>query len=288
MVDGRRDKETETMKQAIPFRLTLLLGALLAGLCVWVGSAQAYEGINRFDMVPNGTQAGGHPDVIIEMEWDNSVFHEGPEAPVPSNPCRCDDPRVITQHFPTGFVGNPHATTTCEIVEFSFGRCPETSQVGVAEPLGPRRPGEGIITPLYNVTPHPEEASLTAFWVPLIQAPVFISLVGRTESDYGLDAVSSPIYHPLAFPSLGVRLWGVPADSSHDEERCTPPLVEFGACFGFPCEFGGAESNIPRVPYLEAPTECGVPLHSPAEIEYYTKKSSPRTTNGLKLPAVNS
>jgi hypothetical protein len=265
------------MKTATPLRAGLALAALLAGLCLWAAQAQAYEGINRFDMVPNGTQAGGHPDVIVEMEWDNSIFHEG-EQVSPNNPCACDDARVITQHFPTGFIGNPHATPTCEIAEFTVGRCPETSQVGVAEPFGPRVGGEGLITPLYNVTPHPEEASLTAFWVPLVQAPVFISLYGRTDSDYGLDAESSPIYHPLPLPSLGVRLWGVPADASHTEERFRPPLQQFGACFEFPCEFGGAESNIPPVPYLEAPTECNVPLEAIVDLEYYTRTTLTAST----------
>jgi hypothetical protein len=280
MADGRVDKETTTMKTVTqsraletPYggsamlRVCLALAALLAGLCIWSATAQSHVGLNQFAMTPSATQAGGHPDVTMELEWDNSEVLDGQQT-APSTECACDDVRILTQHFPTGFIGNPHATPRCEIVEFSFGRCPPSTQVGVAEPFGP---GE-LYVPLYNVTPHPDEASLTAFWAPLVAAPVFVSLSARTESDYGLDAESSPIFHPLPIPALGVKLWGVPADPVHDSERFIPPLKGFASCSGaFGCdEVTGISADIPPVPYLQAPTECGVPLTSSADLYYYT------------------
>jgi hypothetical protein len=280
MVDGGAMKETTTMKTVTntgmkeaswagrsALRLCLVLATLVAGLCAFSAPADAWVGLNNFTMVPSGTQAGGHPDVAIELEWDNSEVHEG-NYTSPSNECVCDDVRIITQHFPTGFIGNPHATPRCEIAEFAQGRCPASTQIGVAEPFGP---GE-LYVPMYNVTPHPDEASLTAFWAPLVAAPVFVSLSSRTESDYGLDAESSPIFHPLAIPALGVKLWGVPADPVHDPERFIPPLKGFAACGSiFGCdEVTGIAANIPPVPYLQAPTECGVPLTSTADLYYYT------------------
>ena len=268
MVDGQRDMETTTMKTGTSFRIALALGALLAGLCLFSASAQGYEGINVFNMTPNGTQAGGHPDVRIDLEWDNSRFLDG-ETAGPVIPCICDDARVVYQHFPTGFTGNPHAAPTCEIVEFSFGRCPPSSQIGLAHPFGALIP---LYTPFYNLTPHPDEASLTGFWAPLVAAPVFISIGGRTDSDYGLDAESSPIYHVLPFPGANIDLWGVPADPVHDVARFIPPLRGFGACGNMQICPGvtGAAANVPQIPYLQNPTRCGVPLTASVDLEYYT------------------
>jgi hypothetical protein len=239
---------------------------MLAALCLWAVSASAYEGINEFTMIPDGTQAGGHPDVKIQMEWNDSEYNNGAYSP-PSNPCACDDARVITQHFPTGFIGNPNATPVCELVEFSFGRCPASTQIGTAEPLGPEI---GFVA-MYNVAPHPDEPALTAFWAPLVSAPIFVSLAGRTESDYGLDAQSSPIFHPLAgVKALGIELWGVPADHIHDASRFIPPLQGFGLCGLFGCEGVGTAANVPPIPFLQAPTACGLPLTGSTDLEYYT------------------
>jgi hypothetical protein len=280
MVETRADEETTGMKigtagqasaaghdGARPFlALGLAFAMALVGFCLWSASADAYEGITKWEMAPSTTQAGGHPDVSMGMEWNNSVFKDGQQLP-PSNPCGCDDARVIRQHFPTGFIGNIHAVPQCELVEFSFGRCPAASQVGIISPLF----GE-LYSPLYSITPHPNEAGLTGFWVPLAGAPVFIALNGRTDSDYGLDAESSPVYHPLPLNTLSLTLWGVPADPVHDFQRFIPPLKGFASCNGpVACpEVTGIAANVPPVPFLQNPTECGVPLTGTLEIEYYT------------------
>jgi hypothetical protein len=243
----------------------------LVAFCIWGSEAESHVGLRYFKMIPSDTQAGGHPDVRIEMGWDASTIKNGEFGAPPNHPCACDDPRRILQHFPTGFIGNPHATPRCELVEFSFGRCPPASQIGTAEPFGASE-GEELYVPLYNLMPHPDEPSLTAFWAPLVGAPVFITLGSRTESDYGLFAEGSAIYHPLVFPGLNINLWGVPSDPVHDSARFRVPLKGFAACGSiFGCdEVTGAAANIPLVPYLQAPTTCGVPLTSMAELEYYT------------------
>jgi hypothetical protein len=256
MADARSNTEITTMRRVrIRYAIGLALSVILAATCMWADSARS-DGIKVFEMTPNGTQAGGHPDVSINFEWDRQT-----------NPCNCGDARTTTTHFPTGFIGNPTASPPCEIVEFSFGRCPASTQIGTFGFLG-------AYGPLYNITPHPDEPSLVGFWVPLISAPVFISLSGRTESDYGLDAETSPIYHPLSLTSFTVTLWGVPADPIHDTQRFVPPLQIFGACFAgqenCPPPEGSNPANVPPVPYLEAPTQCGVQLDSTLDILFYT------------------
>ena len=195
------------------------------------------------------------------MNWDNSTYHENAPA-APSNPCICDDPKIATQHFPTGFIGNPHATPLCEIVEFSFGRCPPASQVGTVEPIA----GFGF-APIYNLQPHPQEPSLTGVLgaagpgARLHQpcGPDRERLRARREQLADLPPDSR-------IPVLGVELWGVPdCGKPHQTERFIPPLTGFGLCMSTPelCAGNGdtgAPANVPPMPYLENPTTCGVPL----------------------------
>src|SRR5690348_3195819 len=105
MVDAGREKEltvndametqamptTATRRGRSAARVALALGAFLAAVLLWAIPAQAWEGFYVAKMEPDQTQAGGHPNVKIRMNWDNSTFHENHEA-APSNPCLCDDP----------------------------------------------------------------------------------------------------------------------------------------------------------------------------------------------------
>ena len=74
------------------------------------------------------------------------------------------------------------------------------------QPLSRRRPGgrvrrwAGIHARTTTWRPHPDQAGLTAFVVPMVDSPALIELSGRTESDYGLDATSAPIFHVLPIP----------------------------------------------------------------------------------------
>jgi hypothetical protein len=233
--------------------------ALAAGLfLIAPGAASAEEGITEWSASVSTSQAGGHPDLDFKTEWKTHVVGQ-------SLPCHCDDARVITQHFPTGFIGNPHAIATCTAAQLSTNHCPVEAQLGVAETIG--------YEPLYNMETAPDQAGLIAFVVPLVAAPALIDLSARTESDYGLDATSAPIFHVLPIPSIKLHLWGVPADHAHDPNRFFSPLEGFGACFNYPepcANVTGAQSSLPPNPYLENPTECGVPLTTTVDVEYYS------------------
>ena len=157
----------------------------------------------------------------------------------PSNPCNCDDPKYIEQHFPTGFIGNPHATAICEIVEFSFGRCPPGSQVGTVEPLfgfasrsstsshtprnlahrvlGATGAGAGVHQPL-----GPDRERLRARRRKLARLP--------PASDSGAQ----------------VTLWGVPADEQDFGERFMSPLKGFGDLLHHPDLRGGRRNRRQR------------------------------------------
>ena len=247
-----------------------LLGALAALLA---GPAQAYEnvtpGFNFFKATPSTSQAGGHPDVEIDFEYrvDNEI-----ECTV-----GCLAGRRVGIHWPEGFIGNPHVAPKCSLSEFNTARCASDSQIGkFTLSIGELE----IYVPIYNMETRPDQAGLLGFTTPLITFPVFLELTGRTDSDYGLDAISTPQLR-LPFTHFRVTLWGVPADAKNDVDRFYTPLTGTGACYvgqTVPgCPPGGeahlsptyAPATVPPAPFLQNPTTCGVPLTLTGDIEYY-------------------
>jgi hypothetical protein len=228
------------------------------------GEAKAYTGINTFSTIPSDTQAGGHPDVEIHANFDNRVVKEGEfEAPEPGG-CGCDDAETIDVHFPTGFIGNPHAVPRCTLTLFSAEECAPESQVGVMS-LG------GLFgqVPIYNMEPHENEPGLLGFNVPLLGAPSFIVLHGRTDSDYGLNATNSGIFHLLPINQVDIYMWGVPALPANDIHRF--PIKQQSCLqkeYPEPC-YPPVPSNSAPAPFLQNPTTCDTPLTAGLDIRYY-------------------
>ena len=135
--------------------------------------------------------------------------------------------RRLKVHAPTGVIGDPHVTPKCSLTEFSSASCPVDSQIGTV--AIPNFGIFGIFFPLYNMETSPEQAGLLGFTVPLIAAPTFLELSSRTDSDYGLDTVSTPQIK-LGVNSLETNLWGVPASPIHNKHRFIAPLTGLAAC----------------------------------------------------------
>jgi hypothetical protein len=264
---------------------------LLAALCLVVvamsvlpGTATAATGINKLTASSNTTQAGGHPNARFSIEYKFRLDE-------PADPCYCDDPRQISFHFPTGFIGDPHAAPTCDLAAFSVANCPVESQIGMVEAGESTEGGFNFHMPLYNLVTHPDQAGQVGFIFPLVGFPVLIDLSGRTESDYGLDSVSAPIVHVLMFPYLGFELWGVPAYPENDFYRFITPLQSFGECGALAaCGDGtvsGIGSNATPEAYLQNPTTCGEELAFSAEIEYYNGETFHAETPWPKTTGCN-
>jgi hypothetical protein len=236
---------------------TALILALALYAAALAGSAVAAEGeILSFSTSTSSTQAGGHPDVSLEMEFPERKFLEG-----------IYDPRQISTHLPAGVIGNPHAIPTCSLLLFSKGECPPASQVGVAQV-------EAFIiddiAPIYNMEPKPGQAGLLAFFIQGSGTQQYIEISARTDSDYGLDTVSSTIYHLFPLRYLRVELWGVPAEPEHDSLRFKPPVVE--DCFpeGCPDNVAGTSAGVAPEPFLSNPTTCGgTPLETSVDVQFY-------------------
>lgn len=125
----------------------------------------------------------------------------------------------------------------------------------VAEPI------EGPI-PLYNLSPFPGHvATLGSFLLGVtILIQVDLTPGGRLEAS--LEDASTLL--PLA--GGGVTLWGVPADASHDGQRCNEFFSGCGPSTAAPAAF------------MTLPTECaGGPLESVLTLESWSGRSATRT-----------
>lgn len=179
---------------------------------------------------------------------------------------------------PAGVIADPHATPQCDAQEFAFNRCPSDTQIGLA------RVGFGTSTPqgggsylgeqplpLYNLVPHVGQAGLAGFNIPHVYVSVFIEVSSRTESDYGLKLSISgiPQTAPLAFSET--TFWGVPAASSHDEQRFSPPGCDPQEVqnTSISCVLGPHPSDSPALPFNDNPTTCGVPLFATLTVLAY-------------------
>jgi hypothetical protein len=226
-------------------RLTTMAAAACAALaCVFAltaSSASAEEPLIKFlTLEPSTTQAGGHPDVFIDLGWNTSFNLEGGgegEACEQNPPCL--NVKTTQIHWPTGFIGNPHVAQKCTLAEFSQSSCPIDAQVGVFEV----NLGFWLYFPVYNMETSPEQAGLLALRTPLISTEIYLNLSGRTDTDYGLDVISSPQLRGLDFGQIRGHLWGVPADPVHNAERFTVPLSNTGSCYRE--QAGGAEGCPP-------------------------------------------
>ena len=268
-------------------RLRHVFGYLCVAASLLVpASAQANAPITSFIVTPSTSQAGGHPNLRTLFSVENREFQHNPRPN-----CDCQDPKTVTINYPPGLVGDPRALPQCPEAEFADLTCPIDSQVGTADVgVGKSVPGEeGVLTeyelkyyPVYNLVPHPGEAGLLGYNIPLLDFPAFIVISPRTESDYGLKTVVENIPHlpPVAWAE--VNLWGVPASPSNDKERLGPvgcsPRGEIEPTTGPQCK-GGNPSNSPLTPLLDNPTSCGVPLSATIEVLAYDEGISRAQTS---------
>ena len=236
--------------------LVLVAVAALA----FAGSAGAADEIKSFSVVPSTTQAGGHPDIKIRMNFSSRTSLSYPDS--------VKDNRRVFTHLPTGVIGNPHAMPTCTLLSFSLNECPPSAQVGIA---GANPLGILFLGPLYSMDTKPGQAGLLAFKLNIGGTQQFIEVSGRTDSDYGLDSISTPIFHPFlgTITEIYTELWGVPADPANDDYRFAIPV--FGDCtLEAVCSIANEKAGIPPEPFMSNPTTCGVPLTSSLDIEFYS------------------
>ncbi|HEY2768746.1 MAG TPA: hypothetical protein VGI76_10835 [Solirubrobacteraceae bacterium] len=263
-------------------RLSAALATVLAALAVVSTPVRATFGIEGFDQQINAdasgrvfTQAGGHPYSItteIELNHHREAGFFGIEMIVPDH-----DAKDIVTELPPGLFGNPTDIPQCTSDQLTgakeppetqhYAECPIASQVGIIEVRNAFTSifgSPGFVVPLYNMVPpfdQPAEFGFNASG----EAIVLTGNV-RNGSDFGVTVASSNIPNPLRITGVTVTFWGVPADPSHDFQRCqgqglTPPAGSVPAhCGGEPGTLGGPNPD-PVVPqaFLTMPVQCTAP-----------------------------
>lgn len=221
---------------------------------VVLSDAPAEFGIDNFEAWatdPDGaldTQAGSHP-YELTVAFDVNANHEegatSEESTFPeSSTAAGGEARGITVNLPPGVIGDAQAVPQCARRLFDAGMCPASTQVGVDTAfLGNfGHPSFAV----YNLVPPSGMPAQLA--VTILGINVFLDAGVRTGGDYGVTVHVEAAAQRDILANQTV-IWGVPADPSHDAERCTN---------GFQvCDLSDAGSS--ETPFLTLPTSCGAP-----------------------------
>ena len=242
----------------------------LFGVVSSAGAPPADYGIASSSVNLSTNLAGAHPDLFLNFELktdpaspeDSTGLHE-PYART----------RDLTIELPPGFLGNPNAVAQCSPEQFSNAftggeGCPVGSQVGYVE-LHLYTFFSTLIEPIYNMTP-PGEETVARLGFYAATLPNYIDVGVRSESDYGLTATLQGVPANEKLVAANTVLWGVPADSSHNNLRLTPreAFPEFRR--NSPPRSSGVEP----APFFSNPTSCMPP--SPVNI----------SSNSYQLPSL--
>jgi len=197
-------------------------------------------------------ESGAHPDLFTVGFDFNSVAEPigaASEAKAPSGSLR--DMRV---DFPPGFTGYPAFVGECEPAQLLANACPPSSQVGRIDattlPISvlPGATFTQFSVGVFNLT-HPKGV-LSDLAFQISNNPIHI----RVSLDPGRRyAVRSQVQLanetlPVFFQKL--TLWGVPADPSHNSERC-PEFIRGEVA-------NECAAGVPPKPFLTLPSRCDV------------------------------
>ncbi|MET0306501.1 MAG: hypothetical protein ABW196_09780 [Solirubrobacterales bacterium] len=201
-------------------------------------------------------QAGSHPDTFTTFFEANTIDLGGGEE-LPE-----EEFKDLEVELPPGLVATPTPVPRCASADFLtidfahfFSNCSNANVVGVARVavgFGPKKPGvetfvQGV--PVFNLAPAPGSAAKLGFVV--LGVPVTFEAGVNPNPPYNVQVHVTNIPQALQFYGSELRIWGTPADPSHDSER------------GF-CAHSGQKQkcpvNLPRTPYFTMPRSCTGPL----------------------------
>ncbi len=202
------------------------------------------------DGLTSEREAGAHPD-LATFPFDFNT--ETPSPAVPSLKREVESIRNIQVDLPPGFVGNPTTVGECSQAEFTMDVCPLSSQVGREDlnvfPLS-AGPFEyfPITTEVYNLS-HPRGTIADLAFV-IGGNPIHIRASLNPANRYAITSTTPSINETLPPYHQKLTLWGVPADKSHDSERCIDSSSA-GSPTGKECP-----TDATPKPFLALPSQC--------------------------------
>lgn len=188
-------------------------------------------------------QAGAHADFTTSFQLATEGFDPHGRT------------RDVLVSLPPGMIGNPQRFPRCSLAQLgespAESECPQDAQLGVTEvTLGGAINGT-LVEPVYNMySPGGDIVARFGFFA--AGWPVVIN-VRVNPVDYSLTAGVEGAPAPATIIGASTTLWGVPPAPVHDELRLTP--AEALARERPP---GGRPSDLPEIPFLSNPTQCGV------------------------------
>jgi hypothetical protein len=247
----QREPQMQEQRRGSRFtHLTIALIATLAALALSAPLAQGAFGVKAFEAdVTNqdgtvATQASGHPYATSAALSFNTTTQPGPfglSFAIPD-----ESVKDVVVEMPAGFVGSTTAVTKCTnrdlLGDGNGPDCPHSAQVGVARVEQPAFPETGYF-PIYNMVTQPGVPATFGFNV--IGVPVYLDARVRSESDYGVTVESRNTNQTMALLVTETTLWGVPADPSHDEQRCNDLQWIYQPNPGY-CYTEGPDSGLPH------------------------------------------
>lgn len=258
---------------------------------IQIGSHQVPFGVTpgtfeagAFDQAGNDyTQAGGHP-YRASTSFDLSTRFLDPAEPEATFSRAIIEEgslKDVVADLPAGFIADPSASPKCADLGLVDKRqCPASAQVGVSTISPPSQSnGRRRMFAVYNVTPPENAPAQLAFKSPL--GVVALRPVLRSDGDMGLSAQVKNVTQVDIVTSSEVTLWGVPADPSHDAQRCPNPNYIAQACTGtdegnLPVASSEPHSSsAPLKPFLSNPTSCsGEPVQTKLHLSSWEQPGS--------------
>ncbi|HUC08090.1 MAG TPA: hypothetical protein VMR96_08370 [Solirubrobacterales bacterium] len=204
----------------------------------------------RLDGFTPERESGAHPDLATFPFDLNSISREDDGQAFDEQKVEAETIRDLRVDLPPGFVGAPTAIGECSPAVFTFGNCPPSSQVGrfdaVLYAISSAVPFYALTAPVYNLS-HPRGV-ITDLAFSFVGNPVHIKASLDPANHYAITTSVDSINETLPAFHQMLTVWGVPADHSHDSERCG--LV------------GGGETNkecstdAEPKPFLSIPSQC--------------------------------
>jgi hypothetical protein len=102
--------------------LSLVVGVFAIAGAIQANDAAASAPVRAYEVQTTSTQAGGHPDFMVEVDLVR-------RNELPSLICGCNSARDITVDTPPGVIAAPRRLPRCTSVEFALKECPSDSQV---------------------------------------------------------------------------------------------------------------------------------------------------------------
>jgi hypothetical protein len=194
------------------------------------------------------TAAGAHPYELVThivLNTTKILGNAGGDSLNPEGSVRATGvAKDILAELPPGLIGNPNAVPKCTRRVVEETHCTGDAQVGIMTvntgSTGPMTRG------IFNVYPPQGKPATFASNYFNVSLNGFVDAGIRTGGDYGINAGATNLLEVANVYAVEVRMWGVPADQSHDAQR------ECGLT-------AGCASNAEPKPFLRNPTSCRGP-----------------------------